>query len=171
MRRRAQTLDFLGLVEHRHEADECLHTSGQAVVVHRGIDRSLAIVCPDGCGEMLTINLDQRAGAAWRLYLEGEALSLYPSVWRNTGCRSHFIIWRSHIYWCDWGEELDAVDSELQTRVLRALGGTLRPYSEVAQRLNAVPWAVLSACRQLLGRGLAREGTGNQQGWFRRALP
>lgn len=171
MKRRARALDFRGLVEHRHEADDHLDAPGQAVVVHRGVDRSLTMVCPDGCGEVLTINLDRRAGAAWRLYLEERALSLYPSVWRNTGCRSHFIVWRSRIYWCDWGDELQSVGAEFETRVSQALGDTPRPYADLAQRLDAVPWAVLSACRRLQARGLAREGAGDHQGWFRRARP
>lgn len=165
--RRARTLDFRGLVEHRHEANEHLRAPGQAVVVRRGVNRSLTMLCPDGCGETLTINLDRRAGAAWRLYLDGEALSLYPSVWRHTGCRSHFIIWRSHLYWCDWDEELQSVDSEFEAQVLRTLGSVLRPYSELSEQLDAVPWAVLSACRRLLGRGLVAEGRDNQVGWFR----
>lgn len=171
MKRRAQAIDFQGVVEHRHEADEQLRLPGQAVVVRRGVDRSLTMLCPDGCGEMLTINLDRRAGPAWRLYLEGQLLSLYPSVWRNTGCRSHFIVWRSRIYWCDWDDELQAVDSEFEARVLGALTATLRPYAETAQQLNAVPWAVLSACRRLRRRGQVAEGMGEQQGWFRRAPP
>jgi hypothetical protein len=168
MNPRAQSIDFRGLVEHRHEADEQLRLPGEAVVVRRGVDRSLTMLCPDGCGEMLTINLDRRAGPAWRLYMEGRGLSLYPSVWRNTGCLSHFIVWRSRIYWCERGEQLHPVDSEFETRVLCALTATLRPYAETAQQLDAVPWAVLSACHSLQRRGQVCEGGGEQQGWFRR---
>ncbi|WBY00041.1 DUF6527 family protein [Ramlibacter tataouinensis] len=168
MKRRARTLDFRGMVEHRHEADDHLDAPGQAVVVHRGVDRSLTMVCPDGCGEVLTINLDRRSGPAWRVYLEEQALSLYPSVWRNTGCRSHFIVWRSRIYWCDWGDELLSVGVVFEARVLQALSDTLRPYSDVAQELNEVPWAALSACRRLQIRGVVVEGGGDRQGWFRR---
>lgn len=170
MKHRAQTIDFRGLVQHRHEADEHLCSPGQAVLVRRGVDRSLTLLCPDGCGETLTINLDRRAGPAWRAYLEGPALSLYPSVWRNTGCRSHFIVWRSRIYWCDRDEELQAVDADLEARVMRALMPTARPYAEIAKDLDVVPWAVLSACRRLQRLGKVREGSGQEQGWFRRAL-
>jgi hypothetical protein len=171
MKPRARALDFHGLVGHRHEAEDRLGTPGQAVVVHRGVDRSLTMVCPDGCGEMLTINLDRRAGAAWKLYLEGRTLSLYPSVWRSTGCRSHFIVWRSSIYWCDRGDELHPVDEELEERVASTLSAALEAFPAIAERLGAVPWAVLSACRRLQRRGLADEGAGDQQGWFRRPPP
>jgi hypothetical protein len=92
MKRRAQTLSLRGTVDHRHEADERLRDLGEAVLVRRGVDRSLTMLCPDGCGETLTVNLDRRTGPAWRLYVEGQAVSLFPSVWRNSGCRSHFIV-------------------------------------------------------------------------------
>jgi hypothetical protein len=167
MKRRAQTIMFRGAVEHRHEADTQLRSPGEAVVVRRGVDRSLTMLCPDGCGEVLTINLDRRAGPAWQLYFEGQAVSLFPSVWRNTGCCSHFIVWRSRIYWCDWGEELQSTDKVFESQVLSCLGATLRPYLQVATALDVVPWAVLSACRQLHRQGLVIEGVGEQQGWFR----
>lgn len=171
MKRRTQTLAFRGAVEHRHEADERIHAPGEAVVVRRGVDRSLTMLCPDGCGETLTINLDRRTGPAWRLYIEGQAVSLYPSVWRNTGCCSHFIVWKSRIYWCDWEEELQSMDEEFEARVLSSLGPTLQPYLQVAAALDVVPWAVLSACHRLRRRGLVREGSGNQRGWFGSARP
>ena len=166
MKSRSQTLAFRGMVEHRHEADERLQAPGEAVVVRRGVDRSLTMVCPDGCGETLTINLDRRSGPAWRFYIEEQAVSLFPSVWRHTGCCSHFIVWRSRIYWCDWGEELQSMDEEFEARVFSSLGATLLPYAEIAIALKAVPWAVLCACRRLQRQGMAIEGVDKQQGWF-----
>jgi hypothetical protein len=169
MKHRATKIDFRGLVEHRHEADPLLGTSGAAVVVRRGVDRSLVLACPDSCGEKLTINLDQRSGPAWRLYSDAGALSLYPSVWRHTGCRSHFIIWLSRIYWCDVDEELQATDATFEQQVLGKLSQELQPCAAVAEQLNAVPWAILSACQRLQARGLAQGGSGDQRSWFRLA--
>jgi Family of unknown function (DUF6527) len=169
MSSRAQKVSFHGIVEHRHEADERLRALGDAVLVRRGVDRSLTMLCPDGCGETLTVNLDRRTGPAWRFYAEGQAVSLFPSVWRNTGCCSHFVVWKSRIYWCDWGDELLPVDEEFEERVLATLTKELRLYTEVAERLDAVPWAVLSACSRLCRKGLALAGKGEQQVWFRQA--
>lgn len=168
MKQRSKSLNFLGLVEHRHDADEHLAEPGHAVVVRRGVDRSLVMRCPDGCGEMLTINLDRRSGPAWRVYMEGQAVSLYPSVWRNTGCKSHFIIWRSRIYWCDWDDPFLRTGEDFEQRVLAALSAQWQPYAEVAERLSVVPWAVLSACLTLQARGLAQRGSGDSQHCFRR---
>lgn len=156
MNGRVQTLSFRGTVEHRHEADERLHALGEAILVHRGVNRSLTMRCPDGCGETLTVNLDRRSGPAWRLYTEGQAVSLFPSVWRNTGCCSHFIVWKSHIYWCDWGEELQATDEEFEQRVLTSLSTALRPYPEIADALDAVPWASSLGVQRTLSSGTRR---------------
>jgi len=41
------------------------------------------MLCPDGCGERIVLNLDPRAGPAWRLYDRKEKTTLYPSVWRR----------------------------------------------------------------------------------------
>lgn len=169
MKQRAKSLNFRGLVEHRHEADDRLAAPGHAVVVHRGVDRSLVLRCPDGCGETLTINLDRRSGPAWQVYVEDAAVSLYPSVWRNTGCKSHFIIWRSRIYWCDWDDPFLQTGEEFEQRVLAALTAHWQPYAAVAERLSVVPWAVLSACLTLERRGLLQRGDREHQHSFRRA--
>jgi hypothetical protein len=168
MKQRAKSLNFRGLVEHRHEADERLAAPGHAVVVRRGVDRSLVLGCPDGCGETLTINLDERSGPAWRVYMEGQAVSLYPSVWRNTGCKSHFIIWRSRIYWCDWDDPFLRTNEDFEQRVLAALTTHWQTYAAVAERLSVVPWAVLSACLTLQERGAALRGDGDNRHYFRR---
>ena len=141
---------------------------GEAALVRRGVLRSMVMACPDGCGEMLTVNLDRRAGKAWRLYVEGNDLSLFPSVWRDSGCGSHFILWRSRIYWCDWGDELEVPMAEVVVKVRGALGSQLESYMSIAERLDLVPWAVLAACRQLIRGGLALEGKDKLLGHFTR---
>ena len=75
-------------VERRHEADALTARPGDAVLVHRGRARSLVMACPDGCGERLTVNLDPEAGPAWRAYQTPRGLTLYPSVWRESGCKT-----------------------------------------------------------------------------------
>ncbi|WP_418126463.1 DUF6527 family protein [Variovorax sp. 160MFSha2.1] len=167
MKQRATLLNFRGLVEHRHDADEQLAAPGNAVLVRRGVDRSLALRCPDDCGETLTINLDRRTGPAWRVYMEGQSVSLYPSVWRHTGCKSHFIIWRSRIYWCDWDDPFLRTGEDFEQRVLEALTANWQPYATVAEHLSAVPWAVLSASLTLQARGLVQRGGGDNQHCFR----
>ena len=167
MTARARKILFRAQVSHRHEANALLGEPGATVLVHRGVARSIAMSCPDGCGEQLTVNLDGRAGAAWRYYLSGSDLSLFPSVWRDSGCRSHFIVWRSKIYWCDWHEELDSPPEGVIQRTLAALNEEFASYIAIADKVGLVPWAVLSACARLRRLGLAESGIGQRESFFR----
>jgi hypothetical protein len=162
---------WVAQVEHRHQANPFLTRPGTAVLVFRGIPRSLAIACPDGCGEQLTINLDHRAGPAWRLYGNGVDVTLYPSVWRTTGCKSHFIVWHSKIYWCDWREELDEAEESIVQKTLETLTDTFASHVEIADRLHVEPWAIASACHRLCRLDLAEAGEGAQRGSARRKRP
>lgn len=67
-------------------------------IVVRGKPRWVVFRCPCGCGDILSINVDKRAGAAWQLQQQDSAVSLMPSVWRSTGCHSHFILWRNDVW-------------------------------------------------------------------------
>lgn len=166
---RETTLRLLGEVTHRHEADKRLNAPGTALLVRRGVLRSLVMKCPDNCGDTLTINLDRRAGPAWRLYRTRHGISLYPSVWRDSGCQSHFILWRSHVLWCEYDEPvLEELDDGLKQRVLAQLGNALVSYSDIADVLDEVPWSVLAACRHLVKQSKAVEGAEKQKGMFRK---
>src|SRR5437899_8481676 len=101
----ARLTRLLGEAEHRDEGEALLQAPGDAVLVRRGTLRSVLMRCPDGCGETLVVNLDPRAGKAWKLDMRTGKATLYPSVWRDGGCGSHFIVWRAHVLWCDRFEE------------------------------------------------------------------
>jgi Family of unknown function (DUF6527) len=170
---------FLRVVPTRGEASAYLKAPGDAVIVERGRARLLMLVCPCGCGEELPINLDSRAGPAWRLYQNRRAgLSLFPSVWRESGCESHFIIWRDKIFlfgqYDDDGlaepEALEPVGGvPLVDAVREQLSDELVPFADIAERLEAVPWDILTACRQLVRKGLAHEGGEEGRGSFCRS--
>jgi hypothetical protein len=127
--------------------------------------------CPDGCGEVLTVNLDRRVGKAWRFYMRKDGISLYPSVWRSTGCRSHFVVWENGIFWND-GADLGRVAwewDELRDKVLSGLNTEqFRSVEDLGNDLGEVPWAVASVCRRLTSERLIEEGDQGFEGWFRR---
>jgi hypothetical protein len=172
-----KTLRLLGVVSTRGEAAGYLKAPGDAVLIERGRPRLLLLACPCGCGEQYPINLDDRAGKAWRFYRNrNSALTLFPSVWRDTGCGSHFIIWRDKILLFGQNEEawddssLDDGTFPSPEKVAEQLPTTgLVPFSQIADALDTVPWDVLKVCRQLVRKGLAREGRGRQRGSFGRA--
>ena len=52
--------------------------------------------------------------------------------------------------------------------VLGRLTPALQQYVDVADQLEAVPWAVLVACNRLMKRGLVQSGSGDEKDRFRR---
>jgi hypothetical protein len=156
---RAAKIALKGTVERQAEAVRLALQPGDVALVERGVPRALVMRCPDGCGDVLTINLDIRSGKAWRLYrnLSGE-LTLYPSVWRDTGCEAHFILWRDKILWGRGDERGAWNDSELRQHILKHLppsGSQPLHFEEIAARLGEPPWEVLWECRSLVRSRLA----------------
>lgn len=161
----------------RTEASKHLHSPGDAVLVERGVPRWLLMSCPCGCGAEIPINLDARAGKAWRLYRTAKwGLSLYPSVWRDTDCGSHFIIWRDNILlFGRRDEDFESPSSDTETARLAQAALARLPsqgsvsFADVADALGEIPWDVLHALRYLVRQGLALEGRGKEHGIFSRA--
>jgi hypothetical protein len=172
-----QRLRLLRIVASRSETAGILEQPGEALLVQRGRPRILVLMCPCGCGEEITINLDSQAGPAWGHYLRGGSMTVYPSIWRETGCESHFIILRDRIYLFDRYEREEEGDWESlwdeptidESTVLQALPTSrLESVSSLAERLDALPWDVLRACRRLAKKELVTEGKGFERGNFRR---
>jgi hypothetical protein len=164
-----------GIVESRADASEVLPNTGDVALVSRGgKDRWLVFRCPSGCGTELPINLDERVGPAWRLYNPGSQMSLYPSVWRDSGCGAHFIVSRGRLWllreddWASWGR---SVDEDLIESVANALTDSLTHYFDIAISIGAEPWETLWACRLLVSRGSAVLGADRDRSRFAKARP
>jgi|SRR6267154_681817 len=170
------SVSLKAVVESRAEIAGQLKSPGDAVLVQRGQPRWLLLKCPCGCGEDIPVNLDRRAGKAWRLYSEKKTgLTLFPSVWRDTGCGSHFIVWRNQILLFGTSEDemgLSRADPQLLSLASRVLekwpSGEWTTYVDVADLLREIPWDVLDACRHLARVGSLIEGRGRHHGMFRR---
>ncbi len=149
---KTNSIHNLGTTGRYSEAMARIKQPGDYVLVLRGKPRAIVMACPDGCGEHVIINLDRQAGPAWRRFVSGGKLSIYPSVWRDSGCRAHFIIVRDHIYWCgsNAAESPAQLDKLLVSAVLEHLNyATPMHYEAIADLLGAVPWEVLWACAAL----------------------
>lgn len=159
------------------DAAPLLRDLGDAVLVERGRPRLIVTRCPCGCGDLLTINLDARVGKAWRYYDFPERPAVFPSVWRDSGCGSHFVVWRGYIYLFSLAnhggedEDLPSSGRYADDRVIYdALPTeTFEHYVAMADRLMRIPWDVLSACRRLQRKGAAIESPGGESGYFRRS--
>jgi hypothetical protein len=162
---RASTYRVLGTVERHSDAVERLKSSGDCVIVERGgVQRLLIVQCPDGCGEIISVNLDRRSGPAWRLYNRRGLWSLYPSIDKPSGCESHFILSYGKIFWtdADWFFD-DSVLDKLDDIKRYLAGRPMTGYAEIADHLDALPWDILLGCRALVRQGLATEGTGRMR--------
>lgn len=163
-----------GVVPSHQEAMALASAPGDVAIVKRGALRSVVMRCPDGCGEAITLNLDPRTDKAWRLYKSKKGLTLFPSVWRDSGCQSHFVLWNDVISWVD---VFEIEEEEGETQEKRRLGervwGMLKPdhfidFVQIADALEEIPWAVLDACRQLVKERRALAGTGPMKSAFKR---
>lgn len=167
--RKVDRLKVTGTFTSQHEAAASLVQTGDAALVERGRPRLLLIKCPCGCGDTLVINLDRRAGPAWRLYSRGNALTLFPSYWRDTACESHFILWKNKLYWCDWDDDsIWEKSSDFEDRVFDILSNQFINYELLADQLQEIPWDVLQACHALVRKGRAEMNLPRRKGEFRR---
>ncbi|WP_293914076.1 DUF6527 family protein [Deinococcus sp.] len=76
--------------------------------VVRGHPRAVVMACPCGCPDPVVVPVDGAVSGAWRVRYKSERLTLMPSVWRKSGCGSHFILWKNEVHWCSPNEREDA---------------------------------------------------------------
>lgn len=58
--------------------------------------------CPCGCLTVITLPLQRSNHHYWQLRSsKNDRPTLYPSIWQNKGCCSHFIVNDGKIVWCD----------------------------------------------------------------------
>lgn len=61
---------------------------------------SAGLICPCGCREHIKISLIRNDRPRWRYRTHNDStVSLDPSIWRVTGCCSHFTMVRGRIRW------------------------------------------------------------------------
>lgn len=60
----------------------------------------IAFNCPCGCNNVIQLNLLKDADPCWKFKVtKKKKINISPSVWRNTGCKSHFFVHKSKIDW------------------------------------------------------------------------
>lgn len=57
--------------------------------------------CPCGCGKVVTLSMQSVHQPHWRVLSNSSGRpTLYPSIWRNAGCLSHFWVEDGRVAWC-----------------------------------------------------------------------
>ena len=84
-------------------------------VVYKSTPRWSMFCCPCGCGEVISLPLETHHKPHWQVSQSSAGRpQLYPSVWRNKGCLSHFWIDDGRVFWCaDSGKSPSAVRPDL----------------------------------------------------------
>lgn len=90
------------LIERMIEEPEQIHLFKVYVIGEEGYEWTAAFVCPCGCGQVIRLNLLEGGNRpTWRVSNDTRKfVTVQPSVWRNIGCRSHFIIRDGLVQWC-----------------------------------------------------------------------
>lgn len=59
-------------------------------------------LCPCGCQSVITLSLQSTKRPHWTFQKSNAGRpTLRPSIWRDVGCLSHFILEDGRIYWCN----------------------------------------------------------------------
>mgnify|MGYP005854515883 CR=1 FL=1 len=63
-------------------------------------DWCIGFKCPCGCGRTIELLVVEEAKPRWDYKVDENGwISLVPSVWLNTGCKSHFWIKNGRVHW------------------------------------------------------------------------
>ncbi|MDO9399674.1 MAG: DUF6527 family protein [bacterium] len=57
--------------------------------------------CPCGCNEKIKLNLLESSKPKWTYFIKDKNISIFPSVERVNGCKSHFIVNKGYIEWSE----------------------------------------------------------------------
>jgi hypothetical protein len=70
------------------------------VLTEDGLPWEAAMICPCGCGATLHMNLLADERPRWHYSHTGRGYpTLRPSVWRQVGCRAHFVLREGRVRW------------------------------------------------------------------------
>jgi hypothetical protein len=70
-------------------------------VANQGYPWEIVMICPCGCAKLIYLNLLKEYSPYWRYDIDhNKKVSLYPSIHRTTGCKSHFFIKEGTVIWC-----------------------------------------------------------------------
>ncbi len=63
-----------------------------------------AMLCPCGCREVIELMVMEGVSPRWDVWVDDRSRpTLRPSIWRQSGCRSHFWVRGGRVIWCKSG--------------------------------------------------------------------
>lgn len=83
------------------DVPDCLKQYCVYLVDEDGQLWQVAMLCPCGCSAVIQLCVLPDTRPSWTVTMHTDGtLSLSPSVWRTTGCRSHFFLRGGRVDWC-----------------------------------------------------------------------
>lgn len=75
--------------------------SKQILIIKDGVEPELLVLkCPCGCNQDIMLNLLKDTKPKWDFdFTSKDEINIYPSIWRNIGCKSHFFIKKGKVDW------------------------------------------------------------------------
>lgn len=58
------------------------------------------LLCPCGCEDKIILPTNDSMRPRWSLKVDDGTPSLWPSVFRSKGCKSHFFLTKGYVEWC-----------------------------------------------------------------------
>ncbi len=75
------------------------------IVGGKGYKKWAYLRCPCGCNDIVTLSLMEKHRPNWRLKIDRlNRPTIYPSIWKTDGCRSHFWITKGKLEWA-WSDD------------------------------------------------------------------
>lgn len=93
-----------GRVEFLHSAIDNADIESEILycIYLKGKSRWILFRCPCGCQDVITLSVQDCHKPHWSLYADTDGgPTIYPSVWRDKGCLSHFWIRGGRVFWCE----------------------------------------------------------------------
>lgn len=70
------------------------------IVGNKNYHKWIYMICPSGCGEVIMLSLNQEKSPSWSITSDSKGRpTIYPSIHKLDGCRSHFWIKKGKIKW------------------------------------------------------------------------
>jgi len=62
---------------------------------------AVAMLCPCGCGDSIELMVMNGVAPRWTIHADAKNRpTLHPSIWRQSGCGSHFWLKSGRVVWC-----------------------------------------------------------------------
>jgi hypothetical protein len=89
------------IVVNKTPSDDAVGAKQFIEVVYKDVPRWAMFKCPCACGNTISLPLQRPHSPVWKVTISGAGRpTLFPSVWQNKGCMSHFWIEDGRVSWC-----------------------------------------------------------------------